>query len=277
VDATGRAAPTLALLDALGWDRPKVTEVAVDISYATAIVKKPADAPSDWKAVWTWPDPPSRSLNARLSPIEGDRWMVTVADYHRTAHLETWDDFLGALRQTVTPTIYQALRHVAPPENIWNYGFPASAWRHFEQLPRLPRGVLPIGDSLCRTNPIHGQGMSIAAKQARLLQSLLEGAALRVDPLAAVSTDFMAQVESVVRTPWDLSSSADFAFPTTRGERTQNVEQGRQSETVLFRAAVADPVIQKGLMEVIQLLRPRSLLEHPNIMQRIEAVTVMKS
>jgi hypothetical protein len=87
----------------------------------------------------------------------------------------------------------------------------------------------------------------------------------------------MAQVESVVRTPWDLSSSADFAFPTTRGERTQNFEQGRQSETVLFRAAVADPVIQKGLMEVIELLRPRSLLEHPNIMQRIEAVTVMKS
>ncbi|MGX9429934.1 MULTISPECIES: hypothetical protein [Bradyrhizobium] len=33
VDASGRAAPTMALLDALGWDRPKVAEVDVNISY----------------------------------------------------------------------------------------------------------------------------------------------------------------------------------------------------------------------------------------------------
>src|SRR6516165_1850842 len=41
VDASGRGAPTLTLLDALGWDRPQMTEIGVDISYATAVVETP--------------------------------------------------------------------------------------------------------------------------------------------------------------------------------------------------------------------------------------------
>ena len=36
VDASGRGALTLALLDILGWERPQVSEVGVDITYATA-------------------------------------------------------------------------------------------------------------------------------------------------------------------------------------------------------------------------------------------------
>jgi len=272
VDASGRAAPTLAMLDALGWKRPAITEVRVDITYTTAVVNKPVHTPSDWKAVITWPNPPILSLNAFLSPAEDDHWMVTVIDYRQTARLDTWHSFLGALKQMSTPTIYNALCYITPtPKSLQHYSFPASIWRHFERLPRLPKGVLPIGDSLCRFNPIHGQGMSVAAKQARLLRIVLEAATAKSDPLSAISTGFMAQVESVVRTPWVLSTNADLAFPATRGERPENFEESRQYEAALFRAAVADPIIQKALMEVIQLLQPRSLLRDPDIMQRVEA------
>jgi 2-polyprenyl-6-methoxyphenol hydroxylase-like FAD-dependent oxidoreductase len=273
VDSSGRATPTLALLHALSWELPKVTEIGVDITYATAVVKKPADAPSDWKLVITLPDPPAVSLSAVLLPAEGDRWMITVVDYGHKPQLETWGSFLGALKQLVTPTLYNALRSIAPPENLRHYGFPASVWRHFEQLQRLPRGLLPVADSICRFNPVYGQGMSVAAKQARLLQSILEKATTKADPLAAVQADFMAQLESVVQTPWNLSTSADLAFTTTRADRPDNFAESRQFEAALFRAAVADPVVHKALMEVIQLLQPGSLLQEPHIMRRIEAVS----
>jgi 2-polyprenyl-6-methoxyphenol hydroxylase-like FAD-dependent oxidoreductase len=49
VDASGRGALTLSLLDALGWDKPHVTEIGVDIAYATVVVPVPADAPADWE------------------------------------------------------------------------------------------------------------------------------------------------------------------------------------------------------------------------------------
>jgi hypothetical protein len=83
---------------------------------------------------------------------------------------ETWDAFLEASRSLITPTVYNALLYAQPPEGIRHYRFPISIWKHFERLPRLPRGLLPVADAFCRFNPIHGQGMSSAGKQALLLQ-----------------------------------------------------------------------------------------------------------
>src|SRR5205823_6190184 len=87
--------------------------------------------------------------------IEGNRWMVLVADRGATTRPETWENFLGACRSLITPTIYNALRRAKPPDGIRHYGFPASFWRHFEGLPRLPRGLLPVADALCRFNPVY--------------------------------------------------------------------------------------------------------------------------
>jgi hypothetical protein len=133
--------------------------------------------------------------------------------------------------------------------------------------------VLPIGDALCRFNPIHAQGMSAAAKQARLLQTVLGQMADEPDPLAAAQAGFMAGTESVLQTPWSMSTSADLAFPKTRGERPENFEQVRQFETDLFRAVVADPVVHRTMIEVSQLLRPHESLHEPDIMERIEAAS----
>jgi len=107
VDASGRGALTLALLDALGWERPEVTEIGVDLSYATAVVQIPSNAPPDWKLVLTQPDPPVLAANAVLVPMEGGRWIISIADRSATARLETWDSFLEASRSLITPTLYQ--------------------------------------------------------------------------------------------------------------------------------------------------------------------------
>jgi len=173
VDASGRGALTLALLDILGWERPHVSEVGVDITYATAVVQIPAGATPDWKVALTQPHPPAVALNAVLLPLESGRWIVTIVDRGSDLRPDSWDSFHAMFSRLITPTIYGALRHAKPLEGIRHYGLRASHWRHFERLPGLPRGVLPIGDALCRFNPIHAQGMSAAAKQARLLQTVL--------------------------------------------------------------------------------------------------------
>jgi 2-polyprenyl-6-methoxyphenol hydroxylase-like FAD-dependent oxidoreductase len=273
VDASGRGALTLALLDALDWERPETTEIGVDLSYATAVVPTPATAPPDWKLALTLPDPPVLATNAVLVPMEGGRWIISIADRSATARLETWDSFLEASRSMITPTLYNALRYAKPPDGIRHYRFSESIWKHFERLPRLPRGVLPVADALCRFNPIYGQGMSVAAQQARLLQHSLVQAAAEPDPVAAAQAGFMAKVGAVLETPWNMSTSADLAFPETRGERPEQFEEARQFEAALFRAVVADPVVHRAMIEVGQLLQSHSLLHEPDIMRRIEAVS----
>src|SRR5215469_10492819 len=277
VDASGRGAPTLTLLDVLGWDRPQMTEIGVDISYATAVVEIPHDAPAEWKLVLTQPDPPHVALHSVLVPTEDGRWIIAIADHSATTWIETWDAFLEASRSLITPTVHNALRYALPPAGISHYRFPVSTWKHFERLPRLPRGVLPIADALCRFNPIHAQGMSSAAKQARLLDDVLSRAVAEPDPIAALQSGFMSEVGSVLETPWTMSNSADLAFPQTRGERPDNFAEAREFEAALFRAAVADPVVHRAMIEVAQLLQPQSLLQEPDIRRRIEAASVTQA
>jgi len=273
VDASGRGAPTLTLLDALGRDRPQTTEFDVDISYATAVVDIPPTATADWKLVLTQPDPPHLAFHAVLVPTEDGRWIIAIADHSATAWIETWDAFLEASRSLITPTVYNALRYARPPDGIRHYRFPVSTWKHFERLPRLPRGVLPVADALCRFNPIHGQGMSSAAKQACLLENVLYRAVADSDPITALQAGFMAEIVSVLETPWTMSTSADLAFPQTRGERPDNFAEARQFEAALFRAAMVDPVVHRALMEVAQLLQPHHRLCEPDIMRRIETAS----
>jgi hypothetical protein len=41
---------------------------------------------------------------------------------------------------------------------------------------RVPRGLVPLGDSVCRFPPVQGQGMPVAAQEAHVLAKLLEAA-----------------------------------------------------------------------------------------------------
>src|SRR5262249_39715180 len=136
------------------------------------------------------------------------------------------------------PTIYDALRHSNPVEDLRHYAFAASSWRHFETSGRLPRGLLPIADSLCRFNPLHGQGMSSAALQARLLRETLEYATGAIDPIRALQPDFLKKAGRLLETPWGTSTTADLAFPETRCVRPEDMAENMRREAALFRAAV---------------------------------------
>jgi hypothetical protein len=98
-------------------------------------------------------------------------------------------------------------------------------------------------------------------------------AAAEPDPIAVLQAGFMAELASVLETPWNMSTSADLAFPATRGERPEKFEEARQFEGAFFRAAVANPVVHRATMEVAQRLQLQSLLREPDIMRRIEAET----
>lgn len=54
VDASGRGALTLGLLQSIGRPPPEETTIGVDFSYGTCVFAIPNDAPTDWKGVMTF-------------------------------------------------------------------------------------------------------------------------------------------------------------------------------------------------------------------------------
>src|SRR6516165_6556927 len=78
IDASGRGALTLALLQSIGRPLPEVTTIGIDLGYGTCVFEIPDDAPTEWKGVMTFGKAPDNSRGGLLLPLEGNRWMVTV-------------------------------------------------------------------------------------------------------------------------------------------------------------------------------------------------------
>jgi 2-polyprenyl-6-methoxyphenol hydroxylase-like FAD-dependent oxidoreductase len=275
VDASGRGALTLALLQSIGRPLPEETTIGIDLGYATCIFAIPDDASTDWKGVMTFGQAPQNSRGGLMLPLEGNRWMATIGGRHGDVPPGDAEGFLTYARALRTPTIYNAISHAKRLDGVARYGFPESVRRHFERLDVFPRGLLPIGDAICRFNPVYGQGMSVAALEACLLRRLLErlaGDRLAGDsnPIAGLAPAFFAEIQTLIETPWSVAI-LDFVFPDTRGQRPADFETTLKFGIALTRLAAEDPDVHKLTVEVQHLLRPRSVYRDPALVQRVLA------
>jgi 2-polyprenyl-6-methoxyphenol hydroxylase-like FAD-dependent oxidoreductase len=272
VDASGRGALTLAALESIGRPLPEETAIGVDVGYATAVFAIPDDAPPDWKGVFMFPRAPESSRGALMLPLEGDRWIVTVAGRHGDRPPGNEDGFLTYTRELRTPTVYNAIKHARREGEVARFGFPVSVWRHFERLQAFPRGLLPFGDAMCRFNPVYGQGMSVAAQEACLLRRLLTTQAVDGDPLTGLGPAFFAAVQALIEAPWAMAAVPDFVHPETRGERPPDFEITLKYGLALTRLAARDPAVHTLMAEVQHLLKPRSVYRDPELVARVLAV-----
>jgi hypothetical protein len=90
--------------------------------------------------------------------------------------------------------------------------------------------------------------MSVAAQEAQALAQLLAARAHDTDPLAGLAPAFCAEVSTLVATPWAAAGLA------------------------LSKLAARDPAVHKLTAEVQHLLKPRSVYQDPELVQRVLAV-----
>jgi 2-polyprenyl-6-methoxyphenol hydroxylase-like FAD-dependent oxidoreductase len=267
VDASGRGAPTLALLKSIGGPLPAETAIGIDLRYATCVFAIPDDASTDWKGVRTLGQP-QINRGGLMLPLEGNRWMVTIGGRHGDVPPGDAEGFLTYARSLRTQTIYNAIRHARRLDGVARHGFPESVRRHFERLDVFPRGLLPFGDAICRFNPVYGQGMSVAALEACLLGRLLQRLGDEGDPIASLAPIFFTEVQTLLETPWSVAT-LDFALPDTRGQRPADFETTLKFGIALNQLAAEDPGIHKLTLEVQHLLKPRSVYRDPTLLRRV--------
>jgi 2-polyprenyl-6-methoxyphenol hydroxylase-like FAD-dependent oxidoreductase len=268
VDASGQGSLTPALLKTMRLPKPEQTDIGIDMGYASATFEV-SEAPSDWKVTVTFPEKPSLGKTGYLFRIEGDRWMVLVGERHAPPPPDSFDGFLELTRQLRTSTIYDTLKNARPVGKVHRFSFPESSWRHYEQLAAFPRGLIPIGDAICRFNPIHGQGMSVALQQACVLKDLL-GRAGDSDPLEGLAPAYFAAVTPLIAGPWSMSAVPDFANPLTRGTPPQDMDNSMRFEAGLIRLAAQDPMVHELMLSVRYLIKPASALHDPDLARRIQ-------
>jgi 2-polyprenyl-6-methoxyphenol hydroxylase-like FAD-dependent oxidoreductase len=265
VDASGRGQLTLDLLQATGRPLPEETAIGVDIGYASASFEKPADAPTDWKGVMTFPHAPHTSSGALLLPVEGGLWMVSAGGRGDDKPPGDEAGFLAYLQRLRTPTIHRSVLGARRVGEITRYAFPRSVRRHYERLPALPRGLLPVADAVCTFNPVYGQGMSVAAQEACALQRVLASGR----GLQALAPAFFAEAEALLETPWIMAALPDFIYPATTGPRPPDLARTLKFAMALTRLAARKPEVHRLMVEVQHLIKPRSEYRRPWLMAQL--------
>ena len=258
VDGSGASSRLPEWLAAAGLGTVAEETIGVDIGYATRVYTRPAVMGRDWQVLAIYPKPPESRRAGILYPLDGERCLLTLAGW--LGDHPPGDDagYLAFARSLPQPDLAEALLGMEPLTAIRRYRFPASRWRHFEQLPTWPEGLVAVGDAICRFNPIYGQGMSVAALDARTLAGvdwLRPGAAAKAQKALAKHRE----------APWLLAASMDFRFPEMAGRRPLGLGLLNAYARGLLELSAERKDVNLRFFEVLDLLRPPAALFSPPI------------
>lgn len=263
VDATGRTSHTPAWLADNGFDAPPEDEVHIDVEYSTVLLERP---PGDRRAYVVFPG--SGQLHGgAIVPVEGDRWLLTLFGMHDA---ETPTDLAG-VREFVAslpiPHVAELLEaHDITTEEVSQYPFPSNLRRRYEDLSRFPDRLVVVGDAIASFNPIYGQGMSVAALEAALLQhTIADGARASLGPR------YFDRVADTVDIAWNMAVGSDHQFPQTTGPQPRGSALLNRYLSRLLRKAHSDGELYEAFMRVQGMEEPPSSLFPPSIVRRVLA------
>src|SRR5256885_4247068 len=125
-------------------------------------------------------------------------------------------------------------------------------------MSRLPEGFIVMGDATCSFNPIFGQGMSVAALEAKLLDTCLRDQQ-RPDArnsMADFPQRFQKALTRVVKTPWLLTTGEDFRHPEAEGKRPFGMPLFNWYTRRVIELTAYNPLVTVRFFQVRHLLKP---------------------
>lgn len=266
VDATGRRSRLPDWLHGLGYDRPEETRIAAARSYASRVYRR-RKATRDWSAAFIQADPPATGRMGVAFDIEDDRTIVTVQGAGGDHPPTDEAGFVAFARSLRSPVIHELICDAEPLTPIVGFANTANRRRLVERLRRWPQRLLVVGDSACAFNPVHGQGIAVAALTAVRLDAAL---ARRGDrSLDGFAPAFRRQVAAAGHAAWTIATGDDLRYPTTTGGSAGVALrlQHRYLDRVMA-ASTRDERAMAAMTDVLFLVSPPASLFKPTVLWR---------
>ncbi|WP_033774791.1 FAD-dependent oxidoreductase [Salinispora pacifica] len=263
IDASGRGSRTPVWLSELGYSRPAEERVKIDLTYTTRRFRLRSNEMLGRDISINPVSSPSHPRGAFFTRIEDGLCALSLTGVLGDRAPTDPEGFLSWARSLPVPDIYDLVRDAEPIDEAVAFRYPVSVRRRYEQLTRLPSGLLVVGDAVCSFNPVYGQGMSVAALEALALREHLQRSPVP-DPAA-----FFTDIASTIDVAWGISAGGDLGYPEVTGERTTQIRVMNAYMGRLQRAAVHDGQITRTFMRVAGLVEPPQALMRPGMLLRV--------
>jgi 2-polyprenyl-6-methoxyphenol hydroxylase-like FAD-dependent oxidoreductase len=272
VDASGRRSHAPAWLEAAGYERPPETVIDAELGYATRTYRRTGDeAVRGYRSVFLQARPPHTTRMGVLFPLEGDRWILTVAGTNGDLPPTDEGGFAAFVRQMRSPVLADVIEELEPLTPIVGYRRTANQRRHYEKLRRAPEGFVAVGDSACAVNPVYGQGMGAAALAAEALGRTLEDHRRRAGrDLAAASSRIQQAVARANAGTWMVATGEDLRYPGTTGGKSSLPDRlMRRYLDRVVAAAASDEEVNAAFFDVVGLVAEPASLLRPAVARRV--------
>ncbi|HEX6675537.1 MAG TPA: FAD-dependent oxidoreductase, partial [Actinomycetes bacterium] len=272
VDASGRGSPAPRWLAELGYRPPLETVVNAFLGYSSRTYRPPAGWQAHWRGAYVQQAPPDGTRGGVMFPMDGGRWLITLAGAARDWPPTDEAGFLEFARSLRDPILYDAIRAAEPLGPIHGIRATANRLRHYERLADRPEGFLVLGDAACAFNPVYAQGMTIACMGAAALRQTLAARRCRHPDgdLSGLARRFQQRLAKVNSAPWMLATGQDHRYPATEGAPPPRINTllDRYLDRVVA-SSTEDPAARLALLETFTMLRPPTALFRPRVMARV--------
>ncbi|MEU5772241.1 FAD-dependent monooxygenase [Streptomyces venezuelae] len=265
VDASGRGSQASRHLARLGL--PAVREEVVDAGqvYATRLFRAPPGA-EDFPLVSIQADPRAGTpgCGATLLPVEGGRWLVTIAGTRGGEPTRDAADFEPFARSLRDPLLADLISRAEPLTDVHLTRSTVNRRCRFDRLPAAPDGFIALGDATATFNPVYGQGLSVAAHSVAGLDRALGERPAHQEGFARHVQRSVARATSG---PWDLATGEDLNYPGTTGRRLPPAARLLRGYTQrMMRTATGNTVVLRALTDLMTLSAPLTCLARPQVL-----------
>ncbi len=261
VDCSGRSSRASQWLEQLGLPAVECEVVDADAGYSTCWYQAPppGERPSNWwwKGIFLNPSAkpkrPEDYYFALILPIEGDRFLLTLASWGGRPLPADHESFAALCAKLRSPIVAEAVAISKPVSAIFHRRGMQNMWHHYENW-NGPAGYISLADAVCGFNPVYGQGMTSASVCAQILRQHLSEMS-PADP--AFPAAFFKRQAEFLKQPWSLSVARD-RQALAQGSGTadsQDPFNGPVGERIM-REGMDDPVIAEAIFNVLNLNRP---------------------
>jgi 2-polyprenyl-6-methoxyphenol hydroxylase-like FAD-dependent oxidoreductase len=193
--------------------------------------------------------------------------MVTLGGWLQDYPPDDDAGFLEYARSLSQPDVYEAIKEAEPISHIAVYRYNTNRWRHYERMSRLPEGFIVMGDATCAFSPVYGQGMTVAALEAKTLDICLREQLSGTGNNHANSFPhrFQKSIAKQIKAAWMLSTGEDLRYPETEGHRSLDIRLFNWYMRHVVDLTASHTEMAAAFFQVYHLLKPLSSLFKPRI------------
>ena len=274
VDASGRSSALPAWLARHHLPVPAKRVVKAKITYTSVSFARGAEPEPDFTVAYQMTFAPDIPRGGVVLAVERDRWMCSLFGFDE--HVPPTDDagYLQFARSLANPNLSKVLEHRTGQDTVRRYTNMNNEWNRYHRIRDWPQRLIALGDAVCVFNPVYGQGLTIAAMHAELLQRMLAARRGAGRGLDGLSRAYQRKLVKLILPAWTLSTSSDLIWNPRHQPVSARVAHWYNRH--LFAVATRDPQVWTRFVRVANMVAPPTALFAPAVVGKVFAQALLR-